>query len=339
LLALEKICGFLAENGFDCYSLEKVESEIESFKGPGCSNPVSEPRFPWSEDERVIRVLMHLIGDGYGGTPVGGAGMPYYKNNCVELREEFASDLSFFGNVHMVKRGVTVSFPKVIAYIIKHLYRVKTECHESSLPPELWRLPKSFAAQALKALYDDEGSVDDARINFTSANYRLINEIRNLLMARFPEIPVESLEEIRQNTTTLNGKKFIRFDFRVKARGVEPFAREISFAHPRKKRLSEFAVSRQHKSWNKRPDGVTKLLILKSLSSCKKNTNELAADVFVAANIVLSHINSYTSYGHRIKGLRELGFVEAEDVSAKPLSWGLTPAGRDYLHANEQRLQ
>ena len=115
------------------FSKGKLEENIIAIRGLGNSN-IIKTKFPWKEDERMIRVLIHLIGDGYGGSEVGGNGLPFYRNYAPELLDEFQKDLNVFGEVPYNRRETLVQFPKVVTYILRHLYNIKFDTYNSSIP-------------------------------------------------------------------------------------------------------------------------------------------------------------------------------------------------------------
>ncbi len=89
-----------------------LEKNIVAIRGPG-NGRVIKTKFPWKEDERIIRIVSHIIGDGYGSNFRTG-GLPYYRNTSKVLREQFKKDLKFFGNVPTNLNMDMLQFPKVI---------------------------------------------------------------------------------------------------------------------------------------------------------------------------------------------------------------------------------
>ena len=87
---------------FDKEFYAQIEKEIIAFRGPR-GDSIYNPNFPWTEDERIIRIVFRLIGDGHGGGEVSKGRVPVYTNSCSELVEQFVDDLNFFGQVKVRK--------------------------------------------------------------------------------------------------------------------------------------------------------------------------------------------------------------------------------------------
>ena len=81
------------------------------------------------EDEKLIRILFHLLGDGYGGKY--GLAKPFYRNYTKELLDEFEEDLRVFGEVPHIRRETIVEIPSIIGYILKYIYKINFESHSS----------------------------------------------------------------------------------------------------------------------------------------------------------------------------------------------------------------
>lgn len=57
----------LVDGGFNEFSIRKIEKHVIAYKTQSTSSVITNPNFPLPEDERLIQVFTHLVGDGYGG--------------------------------------------------------------------------------------------------------------------------------------------------------------------------------------------------------------------------------------------------------------------------------
>ena len=110
------------------FSVEVIEKNIEIFRGESSSYRIIDLVFPLVEDERLIRILTHLMCDGYSG---GSKHLPTYVNTEKELIKLFVNDLSVFGNVSVSirkrktpkgnKHYYSVEFPRIFKHILKEI--------------------------------------------------------------------------------------------------------------------------------------------------------------------------------------------------------------------------
>ena len=276
-------------------SKEMLEKNVISFRGKGNGKTI-KTIFPWKEDERIIRILFHIIGDGYGScygkkNDKGKfTGNSYYRNTRIELREEFRNDLSFFGEVPVRLNIDMLCFPKIIPQILKNLYGIEFDTYNSRVPNILYNLPKELVAQGIKAYADDEGSFDDCRVKFTSFNRNLLEGIINLIKVKFPEIK-ENISEIAECKTILNNKHYIGYRFSILSKGLNFYYNYINFAHSKKKKLLENWVIRNNRNWDHKPRNETKLQILELLSEGPQTIKLLSEKLDITENTIRGHIN------------------------------------------------
>ena len=140
---LLKMSDFLVKKDYNFFNKYEVEKNITSIKSVGMynRNAIANPSLPLLEDERLVKILGHLLADGYEGE---------IKNNCnkrgsycnsdKELIKDFIESLNVFGEVPVRinkrkdKDAILVFFPSIISYIIKKIYNINTlsifhECH------------------------------------------------------------------------------------------------------------------------------------------------------------------------------------------------------------------
>ncbi|PIP22382.1 MAG: hypothetical protein COX38_00910, partial [Candidatus Nealsonbacteria bacterium CG23_combo_of_CG06-09_8_20_14_all_39_25] len=138
LSTIIKLTNLLSKKGYCEFDINKIEKKVIAYRGIGTSLIIKNPKFPLKEDERIIRIFFHLLGDGYGGKY--GVAKPFYRNYAKELLDEFEEDLKVFGEVPHIKRETIVEIPSVIGYILGHIYKVNFESHKSFIPPVIFKL-------------------------------------------------------------------------------------------------------------------------------------------------------------------------------------------------------
>lgn len=334
LSTIIKLANSLSKKCYREFDINKVEKKVITYRGIGTSLIIKNPNLPLKEDERMVRIFFHLLGDGYGGKY--GFAKPFYRNYAKELLDEFEEDLKVFGEVPHIKRETIVEIPSVIGYILGHIYKVNFESHKSFIPPVIFKLPSKLIAQGIKAFADDEASIEDCRIRFYSSNKKLLSGIKNLLIKKFPEFSGK-IGEIREGCTYLRKKKFIRYSFTVLSRGLKPYYDLIGFSHSEKAESLKRIIKRKERKWSRRDRDITKLLILQSLEGQDKTIKEISKEVGITESIVRSHFEGNESNG--ILSLNKMGFVENvgfNDTRGK--IWSITDIGFKFLKENKHKL-
>lgn len=334
LSTIIELAQFLSKKGYRDFNMDKVEEKVIAYRGIGTSSIIKNPNFPLKEDERMIRIFFHLLGDGYGGEY--GKAKPFYRNYTKELLDEFANDLKVFGEVPYIKRETIVEIPSVIGYILKHVYKINFESHKSSIPPAIFELPKEVIVQGIKAFGDDEANVDDCRIRFHSSNKKLLTGIKELLIKTFPGF-YEVVGEIRGRESYLRGKLYVCYSFPVLADGLKYYSDLIGFTHSSKLEFLNTNLARKKRRWSRRNTTITKLLILRGLKGGDKTIRVLARDVGITENITRAH---FEGSKNGILSLREMNFVKSigfTEMKGKILH--ITEKGLKFLEENKHRLK
>jgi predicted ArsR family transcriptional regulator len=335
LSTIIKLANFLSKRGYSNFDPKKIEKKIVAYRGIGTSLIIRDPNFPLKEDERMIRIFFHLLGDGYGGKYGYGGGKPFYRNYNRELLDEFEADLKVFGEVPHIKRETIVEIPKVIGYILKHIYKTDFESHKSFIPSVIFKLSSKLIAQGIKAFADDEASVDDCRIRFYSSNKKLLAGIRNLMIKKFPEFSGK-IGQIEKKKAYLRGKKFINYSLPIFSEGLIPYYNLISFSHPEKLESLKRIFGRKTREWARRHKSITKLLILQSLKDKNKTVKEISKEVGITGAIVRAHFEGSKSNAF---SLRKMGFAENVGFTkTKAKIWSITAEGLKYLKENEDKI-
>ncbi|MFQ6020790.1 MAG: hypothetical protein ACE5J4_02115 [Candidatus Aenigmatarchaeota archaeon] len=314
LWAVNKILKILPKkNFFSC----KIDKHVIRYQAKGGS-PVNNPKLPLIEDERLIRIFFHLAGDGYGGEY--GGSIPYYYNTNTFVRNEFIKDLSVFGDVKLnfqenLKR---IYFPKVIAHIIKHIYKTNFLSNKVRIPRSFFYLDSKILLQGIKALADDEGHVDSYKIKISSMNKLFLKDILKLLELKCPELA---------KYVSIIGHGDYKLNFLSK--GMRLYSRLINFMHNEKRKDLKFYLKLKNRKYE--PVGKTKLKILQSLNKKEKTIKCLSYDIKAYPTMIEKHIRGYKLSDYYIFGLKELHLVKSvKDKSGKHI-WRITEKGKKVI--------
>ena len=334
LSTIIKLSNTLSQRGYPDFNLNKIEKKIIAYRGIGTSLIIKNPIFPLREDERMVRIFFHLIGDGYGGKY--GAGKPFYRNYAKELLDEFEKDLKVFGEVPCIKRETIVEIPSVIGYILEHVYKINFESYKSFIPPAIFKLSRESIAQGIKAFADDEANMGDSRIRFYSFNKKLLSGVRSLLIKTFPEFNGK-VGGVREYKTYLRGKKYIGYCFPILSGGLKFYYDLISFSHLDKLGRLERHIERKEREWVRRNSNITKLLILQNLKTRSRTVKEISKNIGITENSVRSHFEGNISSG--ILSLRKMGLAEDSGLTkTRAKIWTITNKGIRFLKENENKL-
>lgn len=294
-------------------SIKEIEMHIVAYKGPSSSAIVSNPNLPLVEDERLTKILAHMLGDGYVGGAFG-TGLPKgkthseYRNFEPSLLDQFEKDLSVFGEIQTMinyEHGHIV-IPTVVGYLLKHIYQINFDCFNSEIPESLYDLPLSLVASFIRAFGDDEAHVYDTHIDFYSANKRLLCGLMNLIQMKFPNI---KLSEMKVNYHSKNPKYY----FYVLSESRGEFFTYIGFDHNQKQEDLIFNIQRcSVKQCYQR--NRTKDSILKCLAQKPATAKQLSRKIGVSHGQILGHLN-------QLKKETKVQVVGKEKISGL---WALT---------------
>lgn len=164
---------------------------------------------PIKENINIIKIVAHLIGDGFGGSKRNQAA---YFNKNKKVLEDFKMSLESLGNIPVTKIGNLLRFPKIVADILSHIYKIKFGTFESKLPLVLFRLPRRYTIAFISAFIDDEGSVNYSRIDFNSSNLKLLRGIRKLIFYKFPSYSLSKISGKRAFRFSLSSQNICEFN-------------------------------------------------------------------------------------------------------------------------------
>ncbi|MBI2543182.1 MAG: hypothetical protein HYW24_03285 [Candidatus Aenigmarchaeota archaeon] len=257
---------------------ESVQKDVVALKSVGSKKFISNVSLPIKVDERLVRILGHLLGDGFA--PLNDQGE--FKNTEDTLLDRFEKDLSVFGNVPVKRRRFGVRFPAIVTSILT-VFKTDFGTFTGRVPKLIWSLDKRLAKEFIKALFDDEATVGDSRIDIRMANLILLKQLRELLFRVFEGegLTSEDISEIKPVPRA--------FNFRVQGRAFGLFHKEIGFDHPQKMADLEFNIKRVMRPWKKKRNGETKAFIIKTLE--KPHTiKELSRMLNVKFDTVFEHL-------------------------------------------------
>ncbi|MBL7170304.1 MAG: ArsR family transcriptional regulator [Candidatus Aenigmarchaeota archaeon] len=305
-------------------SIEDIEKNIEAIKARGPGNLIKNPNLPLVEDERIVRIIVHLIGDGFAKS----TNTQFYRNTDENLKKEFMKDLEVFGQVEAREKDTFVFFPICITHILKKIYNVDFMSKTARIPKFLFQSPESFISSAIRAFADDEGCVSDNGLTLYSCNKPLLDDFKKLIKENFPTFAiVTEYSRERPNTT--------EHSFTINQKSLVEFNRLIGFSHLKKKEDVEFYLRKRKRNWNHRNKWETKNLILKSLLESPKTTKKLAKELMVSLSMISNHINGYKKRGKHVVGLMEKEYINLVGKYKSERIWELTEEGRKFLINND----
>lgn len=273
--------------------IEEIEKNIVEYKGPSSSNPIRNSNLPLVEDKQLLKIVAHMLGDGSVGGGFGsklpkGKQHSEYRNFAPELLDQFEKDLAVFGDVIISKNYEHghIIISNSIGYILQHIYNIKFDSFNSSLPEVLSELPKELSAAFIRAFADDEAHVYDNHIDFYSVNRAILEQLRSLFQAKFPEIKVSELKankKCRVNT---------KYYFYVLAESREAYYDLIGFDSKEKNESILFNIARGSSSKPKSKSGEFRQKILTTLSENELTAKELSRNLNVSHGNVLRVLRS-----------------------------------------------
>lgn len=225
LSKLKLISKYLLDDGSEEFSMENIEKNVLMYRMQA-GNPIKNPKFPIKESPELTRLLFHLFGDGYSGKKGENAG---YRNTYNELLDEFKEDLKIFGEVPVYEQKYSIKFPRILAKIIEDFYEVKCGCYESYISKKIFQISKKNLYFGIRAFTDDEASVYSHSIRITSANYNLLDGIKDIL--DFLKIKTNKIK------FQFNSKAKYQKVYYLDIRDLENYRKYIGFIHPKKKEL------------------------------------------------------------------------------------------------------
>ncbi len=193
LSILYKMTNFLASKGYSEFKKESLEKNIYEIKSVGAPNnkAIINPILPLTEDERLVKLVAHIIADGYEGCKKGNSiSRGDYCNKQPELIQDFKNCLTVFGNVpttmwrNKIKEADIIFFPAIITYILKKIYNADNFLSKTSRVPKdiLNSNNSNLKLNFLASYIDDEATVYDSNVKLECANKLLSEDIRKMFI-------------------------------------------------------------------------------------------------------------------------------------------------------------
>lgn len=238
---LKLISKLLTEDHNLEFSMENIEKYVIMYRMRSGS-PIKNPKFPIKESPEMIRLLFHLLGDGYSGNKRNSAN---YRNTCSELLDEFKQDLKIFGDVPIYEQQYSIKFPRVIAEIIENFYKVTARTFEGEISDIILKVPKRWLCEGIKAFVDDEGCVCKSSIMINLANYKLLDGIKQIL-----DYLKIRRSEIRPSTNP-NPERYTQMYY-LYIHNLELYKKLIGCSHPKKREKLDKYVRKKKTKRRKR---------------------------------------------------------------------------------------
>ncbi len=220
---LKEISSYLCEYENTEFSMDEISKHVLMYRLK-CGNPIRNVILPIKESPQIVRLLFHLLGDGYGGMKGESAS---YKNTCQELLDEVVRDLQIFGDVQVYRQNDQIKFHRIIADIIKNYYSIQFKTFDSFISPRIKGLNKELLCHGIRAFADDEATAYPSFVRITSANYTLLTGIHELV-SKYLKIESNIVKE--QYSLKATYKKTYYFDLK----DLREYKNKIGFTHPKK---------------------------------------------------------------------------------------------------------
>ncbi len=329
---LKRIFELLSKECKVAIALKDLQKNIIAIKGYGRGGILRDPKLPFRENKALIRLVVHLIGDGYLPKRVGSARTPSYTNGNEFLRKQFHKILgNVFGDISECSRSYEdksgksrsyIAFSKWIGYVIRHWYP-DAEFDELSgrLPKAFFELPFALKAEVVRTFGDDDGHVGAHSIRFTSGGATILEQMRRLIVELMGSTVTS--EECKVLLKSVGAVKPFRSWFILDV--YRPlflwYAKHIGFTHPERAERLEFQLACDE-VWSERElDGFDlDFLTLVEL-------REVGAVADVARQFLVREDFLFKVF----QRLRKLGWIERVEKQKFTTFFKTTPAGVAFL--------
>lgn len=267
------------------FSLENIEKHLVMYR-MRAGNPIKNPKFPIVESPELVRLLFHLIGDGYAGSYSNNAS---YKNTCKDLLDEFKNDLKIFGDVPIYEQEISIKFPRLLAEIVGNFYGVDFGTFDSEISAKIFQIPKKYLYYGIRAFADDEGTAYSSSISLCSANPKLLRgivKILDYLHLKHSEMKTRDSEKATHSKM-----------YSLQIMDIKSYYRLVGFTHPRKKKILEFNVKRSK---------FRKAGYYRRNVTCKKIVDLLKSEPMTRDQLSQSLNISWSSADYHLKKLRDI---------------------------------
>lgn len=223
--------------------LPVLEKNVSAIRGYGRSGILRNPRLPIRESNHLVRLIVHMIGDGSLTEEYGTSKCPQYSNRNAFLRNQFLYTISeVFGDVSNCIRCYIdrsnesrsyIAFSKWIGYLLRYWYPdARFDEVSGSLPSAFFTLPLELKAEIVRTFGDDDGHVGAHGIRFTSGGATILEQMRELIV-ELMEVTLAP-DECAQLMVSVGEVKAVRsyFILDVYRPMYAWYAEYIGFTHP-----------------------------------------------------------------------------------------------------------
>lgn len=204
------------------------------------ASKITRPNLPIKETPEIFNIIGHIISDGSATT----GQHPSYINSDKTSILLFLEKLRMFGTIetntikrkkvkNFHKQVYNLYFPKVISDILSNLYKI--DFNKDEIPQRLYNLPKQYAKEFIKSVFDDESTIiiknTSCSIRCTMVDEMFVFGLKRLLLTK------TSLKKNQLTLTKYYNKKYRKYYYNlwIVRKGVQVYAKEIGFDNLSKK--------------------------------------------------------------------------------------------------------
>lgn len=253
----------------------RIEMCIEKIKAG--SNARSLPNvFPIAFSTELARISGHVVGDGGISTAGDDKYNVYYTNKCSRLIEEFKGGIkSVFGDIEMYENvdkryeATNIKLPKIIGMTLVCFFGFQSN-DQKHIPSIIFQSNKTYRSLFLRALFDDEGSVDGKgrHISLMMTDKKIVKGIKGLLLSLgVVASDVRMVKKAYRKRKTLYGISITGYD------NFTRFHKKIGFSHPVKQEKLISSIKKYRPQYR---EGELDRNILKLLKNVEMTTSDLS---------------------------------------------------------------
>ena len=161
---------------FTTFSSEEVEKNVTAYRAKA-GTYISNPKLPIRITPSLFALIGHMISDGSMNTK--GHTACYTNMNQILIFNFKNILIDTFGDIelvtHKVKTYFVVDVPKAVEYILIHFL------HNY----DVLKLPKNCKSAFIRAVFDDEGSINHNQLKFYSNDLKRIYKLKEMLKKDF----------------------------------------------------------------------------------------------------------------------------------------------------------
>jgi hypothetical protein len=286
---LKKLSKFLNENGYEKYSLENLETKLESIKTKWVGKNIFKPKFPVNFNcMEGARIVAAILFDGGITKDL----RPFYTNNEEYLTKKIIKDIeTVIGKIKFYKRlnknTWQVEFPQILGYILVNglnLIPGKKTFTNPSVSEFIMRNPMLYVP-FLQQAFDDEATVNIGLPNGGSKAVQLQQyNTQNEAPVRLIQLK-ELVEKFKVNASGPYGptqvwktkKGYTSYGFMIQITNqsdIQKFSEVIGFSLPRKQEeLNQLLNSYKLKPRFKK--GIIQEEIIKACKELKEENRKI----------------------------------------------------------------